>query len=89
MGGTDGYTRFGRRQLNSADQGQIIEKHREVFAEIRNFGPEAPNYVERTRKRAAKLDEEDAEVIATSLSFLFTSDTNHEAYWFGGIIRER
>ncbi|MBS3792768.1 MAG: hypothetical protein V5A87_05700 [Candidatus Bipolaricaulota bacterium] len=37
-----------REQLNSADQGQIIEKHREVFAEIRNFGPKAPNYIERT-----------------------------------------
>jgi len=50
-----------REQLNSADQGQIIEKHREVFAEIKNFGPKAPNYIERTRKRAARLDEEDAE----------------------------
>ncbi len=50
-----------KQQQNSTDQGQIVEEYSEVFAEIRDFGPKDTNYLRTTRKRAAELDEENAE----------------------------
>lgn len=46
-----------REQLNSPGQGQVLEKFSDYFDEIGDFGPEDPNYLQRTRKRVDKIEE--------------------------------
>ena len=45
-----------KEQLNSADQRQIFENYRDLFEEIREFGPRGQNYFQVARKRVKRLD---------------------------------
>lgn len=47
-----------KEQINSADQRQTLEKYRDCFEEIREFGPEDHKYLRTTRKRVEKLNED-------------------------------
>jgi len=46
-----------KEQLNFANQRQILAKYNDFFEEIREFGPKDQNYLQLTRERVDKLDE--------------------------------
>ncbi len=49
-----------KEQLNSPVQSVILEEFGDSFAEIRDFGPENPNYLRTTRHRVEELEEDEA-----------------------------
>ena len=50
-----------KEQLSSDDQRQTLEKYRDFFEEIREFGPRGQSYFEVTRKRVNRLGEDIAQ----------------------------